>query len=238
MSNYYELKSNTFSLELSSDFFHIESSEKLLILSSAVLNGGFYKANHILNLRVPKGGGEANSPQDALIDVCLSHGWGKYCVGMMTAASMKSMAIKEKVSENTYIAICLTVGLSNTRTAGDKADIQKLFSDDYHNGTINIALITDAELTLPAMTEALMIITEAKCEAMRRRGVKSPISNRVATGTGTDSVVVAAAGKKGRIQYAGKHTLFGQIIANLVIEALFDSMKWYQDRKEFSHIIK
>ena len=41
-------------LQQTSDHIHIEFEKPQRVLSSAVLNGGFYQANHFLNMRVPK----------------------------------------------------------------------------------------------------------------------------------------------------------------------------------------
>jgi adenosylcobinamide amidohydrolase len=222
------LKSDLFSLEVSNDYFHIKSREKLSVLSSAVLNGGVRDTRDIVNLRVPENGGYSASPEETLRTFCISEGWGDNCVGMMTAASMKSLAVKEKiVCDDVFIAVALTLGLSNPRCAGDRGDIQEVFSEEWRNGTINIVMFTNAELTPSALAESIMIVTEAKCEAMRQADVRSPLSGKIATGTGTDSVVIAAAGIQGYVEYCGKHTLFGEVVANLTISALMDSMEWY-----------
>jgi len=227
----YDFKSDAFSLECSSDYIHIESCNQFSVLSSAVLNGGLRDVRHIVNLRVPKSGEFSVTPKDTLSEFCSSSGWGRNCVGMMTAASMNSLSVKEQFCDDVYIAVCITVGLSNSRCAGDVADIQNLFSGQYQNGTINIILLTDAALTPAAMTETVMTVSEAKCEAMRQFDVRSTVSGKIATGTGTDAIVVASAGRRGIVEYCGKHTLFGEVAATLTINALMDSMEWYHKRK-------
>ena len=75
------------------------------------------------------------------------------------------------------------------------------------------------------MIEAVMTVTEAKAAALQNLDIKSPISNQTATGTGTDCIAVAADPQAEKIQYCGKHVVFGEILARLVIEAVSFSIK-------------
>jgi adenosylcobinamide hydrolase len=79
-------------------------------------------------------------------------------------------------------------------------------------------------LTPAAMVETVMIATEAKAAAMQNLGVTSPVSRAVATGTGTDAVAVACRPGAQPMHYCGKHVLFGEILARLVIESLHASI--------------
>jgi adenosylcobinamide hydrolase len=54
--------------------------------------------------------------------------------------------------------------------------------------------------------------------------IRSPVSSQPATGTGTDSIAIAADSKAKKIQYFGKHVVFGEILARLVIEAVISSI--------------
>jgi adenosylcobinamide amidohydrolase len=67
-------------------------------------------------------------------------------------------------------------------------------------------------------------VTEAKVAALQNLDIISPVSNQPATGTGTDSIAIAADSKAKKIQYCGKHVVFGEILARLVIEAVISSI--------------
>ena len=54
--------------------------------------------------------------------------------------------------------------------------------------------------------------------------IRSPISGELATGTGTDAIAVICGEQGERIDYCGKHTRLGEVLARLVIEALSDSV--------------
>ena len=72
-----------------------------------------------------------------------------------------------------------------------------------------------------------MIVTEAKAAVLRESGIRSPVSNKIATGTGTDAIAVVSGHGPETVRYCGKHVLFGEILGRLVTDALTASVKWY-----------
>ena len=213
--------------EQTDDHIHLEFFVPFNTLSSAILNGGFKDVKHIVNLKVSKKFCSAEKPDITLNNYCTQYNWQGITAGMMTAASMKSMRIKQVKVENVDLIVVLTTGLSNPRRAGDYAEYRNLSPICLEHDTINIILISTATFTPTAMVEAIMIVTEAKVAALQKANIKSPISNDIATGTGTDSIIVASQ-KKAEIgiEFCGKHTLIGELIGQLVIEAITDSIKW------------
>lgn len=210
-------------LEVTDDYVHIEFPSSVEILSSAVLNGGHTYADGILNLRVPKNesdeGGEFLPPEVTIEKYIQEHNWNGEHVGMMTAAKMESFAEYFIEKDDVKIQCFVTLGLSNARRAGDKADWPYFDETVLKPGTINIIFGTNANLTKEAMVECIMMITEAKAAAMQDLIVISPISDKIATGTGTDSVVVFN-GQGREIRYCGKHVLFGEMLATAVYNAI------------------
>ena len=75
-----------------------------------------------------------------------------------------------------------------------------------------------------AMVESVMLVTEAKTVAMRKLSVKSPVSGTIATGTGTDAIAVVNGFGSETIRYCGKHVIFGEMLASVVIEAITESL--------------
>ncbi len=143
---------------------------------------------------------------------------------MMTAASMDSLRVTKKREQGVDIIVLVTSGLSNPRRAGDHAEHRMMGAVSQDFGTINIIGLTSATLTQPALVEALMIATEAKAAALQSLGIKSSISSGIATGTGTDAMAMVSGQGETTVQYCGKHVLFGEILANLVIEAVTSSI--------------
>jgi len=221
------------SLEHTQNHIHIEFSLPHSVMSSAVLNGGFVSADHLVNMKVPKedsaNKGVINElPAVTLSKYCTKAGWQGTSVGMMTAASMKSFRMAKVTEQGIELVVLVTSGLSNARRAGDHAEYRAMIEDPKEVGTINIIFLTSAKLTGAASVEAVLIITEAKAAALQNAKVMSPISNEIATGTGTDSVAVVGGHGPEVISYCGKHVLFGEILGRLVMESVADSIAWKQ----------
>jgi adenosylcobinamide amidohydrolase len=115
--------------------------------------------------------------------------------------------------------------VSNVRRAGDYAEHRSIMPAVSDVGTINIICLTTIGMVPAAMIEAVMTVTEAKAAVLQNLDIKSPVSNEPATGTGTDSIAIAADPQAEKIHYCGKHVLFGEIFARLVIEAVTSSIK-------------
>jgi len=216
---------NTFTeLQHNKDHIHLAFSSPQRVISSAILNGGLIKADHILNQKVPKHSSACEAPEKSLNDYAKAQGWQGHVVGMMTAASMSSLRIEQACVEGVDITVLVTTGLSNARRAGDKADIQALLGTTDEVGTINLIIIFSAPLTDAALVEAMMIASEAKAAALQNAKVLSPVSGLLATGTGTDAIAVVCGEGLQKIKFCGKHVLLGEWIGRLVITAVTRSL--------------
>ncbi len=205
---------------------HIEFTKPHTVISSAVLNGGVVQASHIINMKVSKDDTSAESPEQTLLSYAATAGWRGTMVGMMTAASMNSFRINKESEQGVEITVLVTSGLSNSRRVGDYAENRIMNLHSGEAGTINIVVLSSAALTDAAMVEALLIVTEAKAAALQEAEIISPVSNKIATGTGTDSVAVVSGYGKETIAYCGKHVLFGEILGRLVMKTIASSIKW------------
>ena len=112
---------------------------------------------------------------------------------LSTAANLDNMVVLTKTWNLISITAAVSAGADvNALCAGDPAT---LFESDEEPcilspGTINIFLITNQTLSPGAMTELLMTITEAKTTVLRDFMQGSSASNSIATGTGTDGIVI------------------------------------------------
>jgi adenosylcobinamide amidohydrolase len=206
---------------------HLSFKSSVRIISSATLNGGYLWANHILNLRVVGSNSDEKSilppPDITLQDYAKNQGWEGTCVGMMTSALMDSFRHELIQFEDVFVECFLTCGISNACRAGDPVYERSFGCEKPAHGTINIILGTNAKLTEAAMVEAIMIISEAKAAVFQKFNILSIVSQKIATGTGTDSIAVFnGAGRE--INYCGKHVLFGEMIAKVVSKALESSL--------------
>jgi adenosylcobinamide hydrolase len=108
----------------------------------------------------------------------------------------------------------VSVGLSNTSSAGVTKPIGPE-SGGADPGTINIVLLVDGDLTPAAMVNAVITATEAKTMTLTAWDVKTPEGD-AASGTSTDTVVVACTGRGEKLCYAGPATPVGWLAARAV----------------------
>jgi adenosylcobinamide amidohydrolase len=151
-----------------------------------------------------------------------------------TAANMHCAAIESSRFRDQEVVVACTAGVeSNAGRAGDPASVLETNGNfealeeegPPAAGTINIILCINRELTPAAMAIALITATEAKAAALADLNVNSRYSNRIATGTGTDQMAVAARlGDAHPLTGAGKHNKLGEIIGRTVISAIKRSL--------------
>ena len=207
---------------------HVEFAFPRWVLSSAVLNGGLVRASHIVNLKVEKNvDGRLTSfePSEAtLATYCRERGWQGEVVGMMTAATMDSFRRVQRIENNVEVTALVTVGISNAKRAGEPAECREMESLNGVEGTINIIILTNAQLTHAALVESIITVTEAKSAALQNLGVKNPVTGSEATGTGTDAVAIVNGFGPERVRFCGKHMIFGEMLAATVIDAITASL--------------
>jgi adenosylcobinamide amidohydrolase len=198
------------------------------VISSGVIGGGLTRARGIVNLRVPKHEESEQMalapPEETLAAYCRQQRWQGPMVGMMTAASMDSFRRVDRCEGQVAVTALVTAGISNAGRAGDPAQYRDFCTTDPGTGTVNIILLTNAELTDAALVEAVITVTEAKAAAFENLGIRSVATGRQATGTGTDSVAVVSGSGPVRIQFCGKHVLLGEMLADATIRAVSDSL--------------
>jgi adenosylcobinamide hydrolase len=222
------IQNNRFELKQTPEHICVVFNTERPVLSSAVFNGGACTASNILIMQVAENFDGTKqiveNPENTLAEYCRQLQLSGTTVGMMTSASMDSFRLASRSSQGVAISVLVTAGISNARCAGDRADWRTFQTDADPTGTINIIILTNAMMSHAAMVESVMLATEAKTVAMRRLGVKSPVSGAIATGTGTDAIAVANGFGSETIRFCGKHVLFGEMLASVVIEAITESL--------------
>lgn len=217
-------------VEVGSEYIRLFWPHKREVISSAVLNGGLVDALGAINLKVDKDATTHESPGETLRKFITRKQWsnGSDYIGMMTAASLNSLR-RYKAKLNTgWVEVIVTCGLGNARRVGDKADWQDAVTSAPPAGTINLWVILSNYFSQTALFEMLSLVTEAKCAALQELNIKSPISKGIITGTGTDAIAIVNGEKSNAspVLYCGKHTLAGEVIGNLVIDAVKDTALW------------
>jgi len=198
----------------------VTSETPLTVLSSAVVGGGYGSTREILNVHVDdKYDGER--PDEDLAAVADELGVDGPFVGLMTAAYTQFARCATETLGALTVAAVVSVGLSNTSSAGVTPPIGAEAADAPAPGpgTINVILLVDGALTPAAMVNAVITATEAKTMTLAAWDVKTPEGDE-ASGTSTDTVVVACTGRGEALSYAGPATQVGWIAARAVRAAM------------------
>ena len=199
----------------------ISSERPLRVLGSAVVGGGFGVTREILNVHVDDQY-DGERPDEDLAAVAAELGIREPFVGLMTAAYTQFARCAVERLGDLAVAAVVSVGLSNTSSAGMTPPIGAGPADGAAvpgPGTINIVLLVDGALTPAAMVNAVITATEAKTMTLAAWDVKTP-GGDAASGTSTDTVVVACTGRGEQLGYAGPATPVGWLAARAVRAAM------------------
>jgi adenosylcobinamide amidohydrolase len=148
---------------------------------------------------------------------------------MATIVSMDNAVIRtETYDELTVTAIATASVEVNGGRVGEKATSYEKHgqSVSLRPGTINIMVFTNADMTPGCMARAIITATEAKTAALQEMMAGSLRSSGIATGTGTDNmIIVANAESDNLLTYAGKHGKLGELIGVTVMSAVKQSLR-------------
>jgi adenosylcobinamide hydrolase len=146
-------------------------------------------------------------------------------VGIMTAAKMKNVDIATSKFEDITLTAIATAGVHFAATAGDEIASKQRAFPPIKWGTINIIVLVDGDLTDSCMVNAVSTVAEAKTVALRELDVRSRFSGEIATGTVTDSIVLACTKRGRKIAYAGTATPLGELIGKSVRQAVKEALR-------------
>lgn len=197
------------------------------VLSSAPQGGGFRSASHIINHQVetnPRMDRHFPNPARYLRKLSSQLKIGYGTVGLMTAVPMTQL-VTSRVSEGKLWVECFaTVGVTNAVCAGEWPQYLAHRKDTRATrlGTINLILVTNCSLSTSAMVGAVQVATETKTGVLRDHAIPSWRGRDLATGTGTDAVVVACRmrGDGPLHTYSGTHTIMGALVGRTVSDCV------------------
>jgi Uncharacterized conserved protein len=124
------------------------------------------------------------------------------------------------------VAAIVTLGISHPTAAGVSAAAQST-----RPGTINTIVLVDGHLSPAAHANALMTATEAKSLVMAECSVRTP-EGHLASGTGTDALVVACTGRGLCFEYAGPVSRIGALIGRAVRAATLNAVFVWHARRQ------
>ncbi|TDL32979.1 ATP-binding cassette domain-containing protein [Jeotgalibacillus sp. S-D1] len=207
---------------------HFTAEQPLKSLSSAVIGAGLGWHRHFVNRHVPMDYSCDDSYRD-MCDYADQHGWNSSdTVGMMTAVMVEDVVIREYHDDDLSIVIAVTAGVGN---AVDVSLAHKRKQKEAI-GTINSWVFINGKLSDEAFIQAMMTATEAKVKALQHAKVKDPITDTLATGTSTDSLLVASTQSGPFVQYSGTVTALGKLIGRGIFECTASAIESYWHRKK------
>ncbi|KIL49714.1 adenosylcobinamide amidohydrolase [Jeotgalibacillus soli] len=201
--------------------------QPLKTLSSAVIGAGLGWYRHFVNRHVPMDYQCDDSYQE-MCSYVEKNGWNlSETVGMMTAVRVEDVVIKEYKENDLSLVVAVTAGVGNA------VDVSVAYKRDrqWTVGTINSWLFVNGKLSDEAFIQAMMTATEAKVKALQHKEIMDPLTNTLATGTSTDSLLVAATQSGKKVQYAGSITDLGKLIGKGVFECTVEAIQTYSERK-------
>ena len=216
-----DLLGNRVGLVLKENVLAVLAEVELSTVSGAIYNGGFRKTKAILNMEVPEEYGDRRLHDDPIAFVKhsaekleLSHDF----IGLITAAKIRNFSLASEEKEGIVVKVVATAGCSHAEAAGEEIDAQQI------DGTINVIVLIDADPSESCMVAALATTVEAKASAMRELDIRSRYTGELATGTITDSIVVAATNTGRRMSLAGPASLLGQLVAHCTKKAIKEAI--------------
>jgi len=145
-------------------------------------------------------------------------------VQLGTAADMDHLALVTKEYKPFVVTALVTAGAkSNALRAGVDEGVH--MEGEEPKGTVIIFILTNAKLTDGAMARALITVTEAKTAAFQDLDVPSTYTkNALATGTGTDGIIIATGEAGPKVTYTGGHSRIGELIGKATREAVIEAL--------------
>ena len=223
----FELLGNCGRLVLKDNVLAVLSDIDLITVSSAIYNGGFQKVKAILNVQAPEEYSDRQlheNPQKLIIDSAKKLGLSENFVGMVTAAAVEKFALASKKTGDLAVSVVATAvdpegnTCSHAESAGETIEVEET------EGTINIIIVIDGNPTESCLVSTLITATEAKTAALRELDIRSRYSGGEATGTITDSMVVAETNRGAPIVYGGPASKLGQLVGYCTRKAVKEAV--------------
>lgn len=208
---------------------------KRRVLSTCPLNGGYQEdLAAVFNHDGNPGAGmactmKAPTYEGHMAVIAGEIGLDKNCVaGMSTAASMENVSIRSERFAEMEVTAVVTGGIEvNGGRVGDPATWHEKQGTAVpaKEGTINIMLFVNTDLSKGTMARAIVTCTEAKTAAIQELIAPSRYSMGLATGSGTDgTILVCNAESDICLTNAGKHSKLGELIGKAVKAAVKEAL--------------
>lgn len=199
-------------LRIEEDHILLISPKRLKTLSSAVLGAGFGLYANFVNRHVCKNYQIEDYRADLGSFINAHHLKVGDTVAMMTAVHMKHASFRLYEAEGFSIFVVVTAGVGNAIDSS----IGYIPTSPSTVGTINTWIFINGTVSDEAFVQSIMTATEAKTKALHDLQIYDSYSKTLATGTSTDSILIAATQKGVDLPYAGTATPLGRLIGKAI----------------------
>ncbi|WP_045515684.1 adenosylcobinamide amidohydrolase [Neobacillus niacini] len=214
-------------LRVNNEFIELKAPSPLRTMSSGVIGSGTGWHQTFVNRHVGKDY-NCSDHRKEMADFLKAKGFEpSETVGMMTAVVLEDVSYKYFAETGFSLFVVVTAGVGNAIDASKSE--QHTF--DKVPGTINTWIFVNGELTEEAFIQCIMTATEAKAKALHDLKVIDAVTGTVATGTSTDSILIAATQAGEILEYAGTITALGKLIGKAVYECTSEAIQKSQKRK-------
>ena len=202
-------------------YISLHSPVPLRTMSSGVTGAGAGWYTDFVNRQVPYDYQEEDHKEE-MGRFLLEHGFDPIdTVGMMTAVDLKFAATGMYGADGFSVFIVITAGIGNAVDASRCRTDKKPAGP----GTINTWIFVNASLAEEAFIHCIVTATEAKVRALQEMDIQDRISGTPATGTSTDSILVASVQQGRHLPYGGTATPLGEAVGQGVYECTIQALK-------------
>ncbi|PAQ15673.1 ABC transporter ATP-binding protein [Bacillaceae bacterium SAOS 7] len=205
----------------SEEFIAIDSPILLKTLSAGVIGAGWGWHRSFVNRHVDKDYNNDDFKEEMKQFLETHHFDVNETVGMMTAVDLEYVSHRLVEQDGMSVFAVVTAGVGNA------VDVSRAMEHEtiMQPGTINTWVFANAHLSEEAFVQAIMTATEAKVKALFDYGVKDPLTGTFATGTSTDSMLIAATQRGMKQEFAGTITPLGKAIGEAVYESTVSALR-------------
>lgn len=217
-------------MEITAEYVLLQTDIPLKTVSSAVHNPGTGWFRTFINRRVAPDYHCDDAKHD-MADYIQRQGFQVAdTVGMMTAVMTEHAEVEQFHGEFGSVLIMVTAGVGNAVDVAETMTRER----EQKIGTINTWVIVNGKLSDEAFIQAMITATEAKTKAMQVEAIQDPLTGTIATGTSTDSLLIAATQQGELLPYAGPVTPLGKLVGHGVYTCTLRAIQAYKRAKGWS----
>jgi iron complex transport system ATP-binding protein len=213
-------------LNIAPETITYKSPVPMKCMSSGVIGSGFGWFKNVVNRHVSPHYNCTDYKSDMIKFLKESEFDPSFTVGMMTAVNMEDVEYGTYRFNEHSIFVVVTAGVGNAVDVTES----ELSPQEIKPGTINTWVIINGKLSDEAFIEALVTSTEAKVRAMQDQKVYDRRTGTLATGTPTDSILIASTHQGTDYPFAGSITPLGRLIGKGVFQVTKNAIESYRNR--------